>query len=92
MNKPVAWMAKKNCQNGLDDFSEHSEDYPDWQIEEFKESYIPLYTHQLKELSDEEITEVVSLFLKVQFQLNNPSSVFDYKGFAKAILRKASEK
>ena len=49
-------------------------------------------THPVKELTDEEITEVVSLFLKVQFQLNNPSPVFDYKGFAKAILRKAQEK
>ena len=48
--------------------------------------------YEFSELTDEEITEVVSSFLKVQFQLNNPSPVFDYKGFAKAILRKAQEK
>ena len=63
MNKPVAWMNKHG---------EISEDehwaYP-----------TPLYTHPVKELTDEEIHE---LWLKC----------WDEIEFAKAILRKAQEK
>ena len=41
----------------------------------------PLYLHPVKELTDEEIIEVMNSFV-----------VFDFIGFARAILRKAQEK
>ena len=44
---------------------------------------IPLYTHPVKELTDKEINEI---FSKTWLDLK------DYKEFARAILRKASEK
>ena len=44
---------------------------------------IPLYTHQVKELTDKEIQEVYSKQHKI------PCNIL---GFARAILRKASEK
>ena len=44
-------------------------------------NYIPLYTHPVKELTDEEILEVIK-------ERETPS----YMNFARAILRKAQEK
>jgi len=49
-------------------------------------SVVPLYTHPAKTLTDEEITYLAKRFEGVW------SGEVDYKGFAKAILRKASEK
>ena len=46
---------------------------------------IPLYTHPVKELTDEEITDVF-----VECLL--PDGEFDEHEFARAILRKAQEK
>ena len=46
---------------------------------------IPLYTHPVKELTDEEINEIV-------WQQNLLLGNDDLRKFAKAILRKASEK
>ena len=72
MNEPVAWMVKA----------------PDGEYLVFKQSehpvmadctYIPLYTHPVKELTDEEITNV--------FRASS-----DHIEFARAILRKAQEK
>ena len=48
-----------------------------------KEYNIPLYPYSVKELTDEEINEIFSKTW-LDFQ--------DYKDFARAILRKASEK
>ena len=73
-NKPVAWMVKA----------------PDGEYLVFKQSehpviadctYIPLYNHPAKTLTDEEIEEVF-YSLEVGHSLND---------FAKAILKKASE-
>ena len=78
MNKPVAWISRLpegdvyNCA---------------W-AEKQNDDDIPLYTHSVKELTDEEILE-----------LTKDSSVFEYREFdddmvrfARAILRKAQEK
>ena len=46
---------------------------------------IPLYTHPVKELTDEEIWEVVNL------KWWDWEDSFDVTGFARAILRKAQE-
>ena len=70
-NEPVAWMrltANKDTRISLEKF--HNDD-------------IPLYTHPVKELTDEEIDQIFSKTW-LDFQ--------DYKEFARAILRKASEK
>jgi hypothetical protein len=74
-NEPVAWMYKDK-ENGMVSF--------------FKETLpfdaIPLYTHPVKELTDEEITYLAKRFEGVW------SGEVDYKSFARAILRKAQEK
>ena len=70
-NKPVAWMHQN----------------PDYAISKHQslEYNIPLYTHPVKELTDEEIWEVVSL------KWWDWEDSFDVTGFARAILRKAQE-
>ena len=64
-NEPVAWMSKKGILSYVNDMG----------------FTIPLYTHPVKELTDEEILEVIK-------ERETPS----YMNFARAILRKASEK
>jgi hypothetical protein len=52
---------------------------------------IPLYTHPVKELTDDEIEEFAYAF--ELWQLNNPDKALEgIKDFARAILRKAQEK
>jgi hypothetical protein len=52
---------------------------------------IPLYTHPVKELTDDEIEEFAYAF--ELWQLNNPDKALEgIKDFARAILKKASEK
>ena len=65
-NEPVAWMHQN----------------PDYAISKHQslEYNIPLYTHPVKELTDEEILEVIK-------ERETPS----YMNFARAILRKAQE-
>ena len=71
-NKPVAWMHQN----------------PDYAISKHQslEYNIPLYTHPVKELTDEEIVYLAKRFEGVW------NGEIDYKGFARAILRKAQEK
>jgi len=61
--------------------------FPHWDedLMENKEGCIPLYTHPAKTLTDEEITHVY-----VECML--PYGEFDEHDFARAILKKASEK
>jgi hypothetical protein len=70
-NKPVAWMDKAE--------SILSFDY-------MGAGFIPLYTHPVKELTDEEIIEVWGVLEDTY------SAEHDAKVFARAILRKAQEK
>ena len=66
-NEPVAWMSKKGILSYVNDMG----------------FTIPLYTHPVKELTDEEIEQV---WTEVTCQeLNVPYS------FARAILRKAQK-
>ena len=79
MNKPVAWMLVDASWN---DFCRYSS-YP-------SEGAIPLYTHPVKELTDEEIDELAR---------EMGMHLYDYEidplgnclNFARAILRKAQE-
>ena len=62
-NKPVAWMS-----NGKEFYVQKN----------YCPDFIPLYTHPVKELTDEEITELFR-------------AASDHIEFARAILRKAQE-
>ena len=68
-NKPVAWMSQGGDVSRSADYFEEMG---------FKD-LIPLYTHPVKELTDEEIEELIW-------------NTTDMKDFARAILRKAQEK
>jgi hypothetical protein len=79
-NEPVAWMII-DVDNGKSlQFKENK----------FSEINIPLYTTpQIKELSDEEIYKLAGEFwIEGSFD----DGELDYVGFARAILKKASEK
>ena len=71
-NEPVAWTDGKG--NYFDEYSF----FP-------VNNLIPLYTHPIKELTDEEIALTWNEFSALQ-------SPKDIKDFARAILRKVSEK
>ena len=55
-----------------------------------------LYTHAMRELSDDEIDNVLTPFMKYRFHHCGDTSYVipdvDYEGFARAILKKAREK
>jgi len=72
-NEPVAWM-----QNGKEFYVQKN----------YCPDFIPLYTHPVKELTDEEIAELSDKILCYQIYDNKESGVFE---FARAILRKAQE-
>ena len=71
MNEPVAWY---NADDSSLSFKNHG---GGWQ---------PLYTHLVKELTDEEIMEVATI------NFGHSMGLLNWMGFARAILRKAHEK
>jgi hypothetical protein len=73
-NEPVAWMqmTNKQCVTKISFVQTWADD-------------VPLYTHPVKELTDDEILELWS-------QKNNLNGAQDILDFARAILRKAQEK
>jgi hypothetical protein len=71
-NEPVAWKVIETDDDGS--FTTFTEIEPVW-----SDRTIPLYTHPVKELTDEEITSV--------FRASS-----DHIEFAREILRKAQEK
>ena len=77
-NEPVAWMDEET---GCFVYSQY--DYEDLD-EHGKDGLIPLYTHPVKELTDEEILGCWA----EEFTKNALPSI----DFARAILRKAQEK
>jgi len=72
--EPVAWINRK----GKD--GEHG--YLEWDKDDEAEINTPLYTHPVKELTDEEIEELSEQHLDWNWQTGNIE-------FARAILRKA---
>jgi hypothetical protein len=82
MNEPVAWMMKSND-------PDYVSDYIMFKTPERKDKIshhaIPLYTHPVKELTDEEINWLAKAYSTMEGELNAPA-------FARAILRKAQEK
>ena len=83
MNEPVAWMDKET---GCFVYSQY--DYEDLD-EHGKDGLIPLYTHPVKELTDEEINTIYLEKYDGHMGFLSPDEV---REFAKAILRKAQEK
>ena len=81
-NEPVAWMNADGKFNKKETWY-----FP-----------IPLYTHPVKELTDEEIKFIAYPFESVyttydkQTDTDTVHTRFDQLGFARAILRKAQEK
>ncbi len=88
MNKLVAWMRE----DGVIAF--HAQKEMDSQGYKWQ----PLYTHPVKELTDEEIKFIAYPFESVyttydkQTDIDTVHTRFDQLGFARAILRKAQEK
>jgi len=74
-NEPVAWMDEINTFVLDTDYKQ----FP----KSLQNGMIPLYTHPVKELTDEEIKEVITEHEWYSWTLEQ---------FAKAILKKASEK
>ena len=72
-NEPVAWMSKKGILSYVNDMG----------------FTIPLYTHPVKELTDEEIIEIGLLTTDPRFNHIESPLLLE---FARAILRKAQEK
>ena len=72
-NEPVAWMHQN----------------PDYAISKHQslEYNIPLYTHPIKELTDEEIMVLYEEYIETQY-----ASESNVLGFGRAILRKAQDK
>jgi len=82
-NEPVAWMNPVTLECGLGG-------NVDWE----DTGCIPLYTHPAKTLTDEEIEQIASQYLSAHAQFIGAGEVC-YEGeieFARAILKKASEK
>ena len=93
MNKPVAWMETyKGEPNNLD------WDKNNLYCEGEFHNVVPLYTHPVKELTDEEIKFIAYPFESVyttydkQTDTDTVHTRFDQLGFARAIIRKAQEK
>jgi hypothetical protein len=70
--EPVAWINRKG----------------EFMPEKVHSFDIPLYTHPVKELTDEEIQE---LALCDEFWISEDCTIFDWHKFARAILRKPQE-
>jgi len=71
---PVAWFHEDDFSKGV---SLHKDNFV---------NAIPLYTHPMRELTDEEIKDELEIFIF------NGDSEFDIWGWTKLILKKASEK
>ena len=76
MNEPVAWT------DGKGNYFDKNSFFP-------VDDLIPLYTHPVKELTDEEITELANEYL---CYISHEYEVTGIYKFARAILRKAQEK
>jgi len=75
-NEPVAWM---DSWGDVEKFNHNNE------------NWTPLYTHPVKELTDDEIHELANEHLRTQNQ-DGVKVVLGLEDFARAILRKAQEK
>lgn len=82
-NEPVAWIPKDH----LKEMGKAGFRYTGVSYQEDKFYDIPLYTHPVKELTDEEILKVYK-----ETHFSETIGDCDYVDFARAILRKAQER
>jgi hypothetical protein len=78
-NEPVAWIIDASMTDCDDNFIWNTGNYPDWQVKD----WIPLYTHPVKELTDEEIIACID---------ESEPDTADMIRFARTILKRAQEK
>jgi hypothetical protein len=88
-NEPVAWMDKINTFLLDKDYKQLPKT--------LQNGMSPLYTHPVKELTDEEIMDIFNNWTNSKQEHNLPANNINYfyqemRAFAKAILRKAQEK
>jgi hypothetical protein len=81
MNEPVTW-ATEDLQNVMS--PKFKEMHKDINSSTWKQFPVPLYTHPMRELSDKEISEEAKKW--------GLTGLFSERQFARAILKKASEK
>ena len=79
-NEPVAWMYKDK-ENGMVSFLKETLPF----------DAIPLYTHPVKELTDEEITQCLNESMDIKNVWGHPMLELNPVNFARAILKKAQE-
>jgi hypothetical protein len=77
-NEPVAFVSKEDLKN--------MKTHLCYLHLKPQKNDIPLYTHPVKELTDEEIEEVAVI------NLGHSMGLLNWMGFARAILRKAQKK
>ena len=82
MSEPVAWMQVPHKDNKPTKFS----------LVKTWEDDIPLYTNPMRELTDEEITQCLNESMDIKDVWGQPMSELNPFNFARAILKKASEK
>ena len=82
-NKPVAWINRKGKDGGYD--------YLQWDKDDEAEINTPLYTHPVKELTDEEINKLWAESHEDGIAVQQGFTTQQHY-FAHLILRKASEK
>lgn len=80
MNEPVAWMGIRR----------HGETRVS--LEKLDKDDIPLYTHPVKELTDEEITQCLNENMDIKGVWGQPMMELNPVNFARAILKRAFEK
>ena len=80
-NEPVAW--RNLCVSNIGEDSE-------WIYNEIGQGE-PLYTHSVKELTDEEIIKLVNRHIDYVPDEDNGMKVIGVMDFARAILKKAQE-
>ena len=83
MNKPVAWMIEADI-DWIDDDNENPSEFAFLKSKPKEKGWIPLYTHPVKELTDEEIIAEAVKFGVIIADTGLKA--------IKAILRKAQEK
>ena len=95
-NEPVAWAVWEGRPHDLFFYKEEADEL--CRLKGGDAKTVPLYTHPVKELTDEEIKFIAYPFESVyttydkQTDTDTVHTRFDQLGFARAILRKAQEK
>ena len=90
-NEPVAWAVWEGRPHDLFFTKEEADEL--CRLKGGDAKSVPLYTHPVKELTNEEIEEIAKEFKDVDYTLDEEEAfdVFNHRGFARAILRKAQE-